>query len=415
MTTTKRILIIGTAVMSTLLALSALWQFRIVLITVVISLVVAATFRPISRSETRRSLRVRAVLALQYIAGFIVFVLIVYLVGRYLIGDFEQLTEQLSGQSTWVVPPILQGSFIEKSVLPTIPTPDKLLNALISQRQIVVPAVLGITQSLGGMLSSLLIILFLSAYWSVNQNHFERLWLSLIPAKQRKGARYVWRTVERDIGAYTRSEIVQSLLAGFFLGVGYYLLGSPYPTLLAVAGAIAWLIPLVGGVLATILPFLLGLMISPQFGLLCVLYTLVVLAALQIWVEPRLFKLKLDNPILTFVILLVMADSFGLLGIIAAPPISVICQILWNLLVTERANLTENTIRLSDIKEQQARIQAAIERMHGTAPPLVLSTVERLNELIEKAEPALKESLPPEPPKVFEPVEPVTPKKLGET
>lgn len=409
---TKRILIIGTAVMSTLLALAALWQFRVVVITVVISLVLAATFRPVSRTETRRSFRVRAVLTLQYVAGFIVLILIIYLVGRFLIGDFEQLTEKLSTQSTWEVPPILQGSFIEKTVLPSIPTPDKLLNAIVSQRQIVVPAVLGITQGLGGFLSSFLVILFLSVYWSVNQNHFERLWLSLIPAKQRKNARYIWRTVERDIGGYTRSEIIQSLLAGFFLGVGYFLLGSPYPTLLAVAGAIAWLIPLVGGVLAIILPFLLGLMTSPQLSLLCVIYTLVVLTALQVWVEPRLFKLKLDNPIFTFVILLIMAESFGLMGIIAAPPISVICQILWNLLITDRS-YAEATIRLSDLREQQAQIQASIDRMHGTAPPLVLSSMERVTELLQKAEPLLKDSLPPEPPKVFEPVEPAVPKEQG--
>ena len=73
-----------------------------------------------------------------------------------------------------------------------------------------------------------------------------------------------------------------------------------------------------------------------QLSLFTALYTLVVLIALEVWVEPRLFKRKWDNPILTLVILLAMADAFGLLGIIVAPPLSAVCQILWRLLVSHR-------------------------------------------------------------------------------
>ncbi len=59
----------------------------------------------------------------------------------------------------------------------------------------------------------------------------------------------------------------------------------------------------------------MGLLTSVQLSLFTVLYTLVVLIVLQVWVEPRLFKRKWDNPILTLVILLAMADAFGVLGI----------------------------------------------------------------------------------------------------
>jgi hypothetical protein len=198
-------------------------------------------------------------------------------------------------------------------------------------------------------------------------------------------------------------------LAGVLLGAGYTLLGSPYATLLAVTGAIAWLVPMVGAVLAIVLPFLVGLMTSPQLSLLTVLYTLVVLGALQMWVEPRLFKLKQDNPVLTFTILLIMADAYGLLGIVAAPPVSVICQTLWNLLVADKGIPSDTAPRLSDLKEQQAHLQRSIREMDGTPAPLVASSLERLTGLMEKAEPLLRESLPPEPPQVFAPVETATP------
>jgi predicted PurR-regulated permease PerM len=243
------------------------------------------------------------------------------------------------------------------------------------------------------------IALFLSVYWSINQNHFERLWLSLLPAEQRKRARSIWRSIEADLGAYSRSEIIQSVLAVIALGVGYYLLGSPYPTLLAVTGAIAWLIPVVGGILALVLPFVIGLLNGPQLALLSVLYTVVVLVILQTSVEPRLFKIKQDNPLLTFVILLAMADAFGLLGIIVAPPISVILQSLWRLLINENVS-TETVVHVSDLRERQAKLQAAIEQMEGEPPPQVVSSMERLTSLLEKAGPIL-EPLPPTEPETL--------------
>ena len=145
------------------------------------------------------------------------------------------------------------------------------------------------------------------------------------------------------------------MLAFMLLGIGYWLLGSPYPILLALIGALAWLIPVVGAPLAIILPLLIGLLTSVQLSLFTVLYTLVVLIALQVWVEPRLYKRKWNNPILTLVILLAMADAFGLLGILVAPPLSVVCQILWSRLVSNR--LASGASRqVSDLKERQARL-----------------------------------------------------------
>jgi len=395
---TKRLVLIGTAVMTTLLALVALWQFRIVVIYVLISLVLAATARPMAKSESRGNLFTRLILRLQYVVGLGVAGILIFLVGRLLIGDFQQLSENLSVPSSWRSPAWLVGG---------LPTPDQLFNSITSQRELVLSAFLGFTEGIGGVLSGFIVILFLSIYWSVNQNHFERLWLSLLPAEQRKHARDIWRTIDRDLGAYARSEIIQSILAVLLLGLGYWLLGSPYPALLAVTGAIAWFIPVVGAVLAMILPLVLGLLTSAQLGLSTALYTLVVLIALEVWVEPRLFKVKWDNPILTLVILLAMADAFGLLGVIVAPALAVVCQIIWHLLVTDRPE-SEPAVHVSDLKEQQVRLQASIKEMEGPPPPLVVSSMERLTELIEKAEPLLHTTLPVEAPQPFHPSQPVT-------
>ena len=405
---TKRLLMSGAAVMTTLLALVVLWQFRIVVIYVLIALALAVTVRPIARSNPRRKLMPRLLLILLYIVGIGIFFLLIFLIGRLLIGDLQQLASKISIQSAWVLPLWLEGGLFQQALDRWLLTPDKLFEAITSQRQLMLSAVLGFTQGIGGIVGGFIVILSLSIYWGTNQNHFERLWLSLLPSEQRKQARDIWRTIEHDLGDYIRSEIIQSLLAVPLLGLGYWLLGSQYPALLAVVGAIAWLVPIVGAGLAVILPLILGLLTGAPLSLFMVLYTLILLVALQVWVEPRLLKRKWDNTVLTLVIILAMADAFGLLGIIFAPPIAVVCQILWNLLVSDRLT-PDAVIQISDLKERQASLHLAIEEMEGPTPPLVSSSMQRLANLLEKAEPILQAAaLPPEAPDLFHLSQPVT-------
>lgn len=287
-----------------------------------------------------------------------------------------------------------------------MPPPSTLFEAVTgSQGQLVLPALFGFTQGIGGIVSGVLVILFLSIYWMINQIHFERLWLSLLPSGQRKEARGVWRTIEPDIGAYLRGEVVQSLLAGLLLAFGFWLLGSPYPVLLALAGALVCLIPVVGVTLAVITVLLVGLLTSVQLSLFTALYALVVLTALGAWVKPRLFNHRWDNPILTVVLLIALADAFGLVGIIVAPPLSVVCQILWSRLVSRRA-VSGAAAQVSDLKERQERLWATIRAMEGPSLPLVTSSMERLTQLMVKAEPILQAALPAEPSKLLLPVAP---------
>jgi predicted PurR-regulated permease PerM len=284
----------------------------------------------------------------------------------------------------------LQGSSVQQGLVASLPSPSKLFLAITgSQGQLVLPAVLGFTQNIGDVVSGALVILFLSIYWSINQIHFERLWLSLLSSMHRKQVRDIWRIVEPELGTYIRSEIIQSLLAGLLLGLGYWLLGSPYPALLAITGAIFWLVPVMGAPLALIFPLLMGLLTSWQLSLFSGVYTLVVLIAMELWVEPRLFKHKWDNPILTLVIILAMADAFGFIGILIAPPLSAVCQILWNLLISRRM-VAGAAIQVSDLKERQAIVWENIKAMDEPPNAMVKNSMERLTGLLDKAEPILQ-------------------------
>jgi predicted PurR-regulated permease PerM len=309
-------------------------------------------------------------------------------------------------QDAWRLPRWLEGSAFQLELVTRLPPPSTFFMALTgSEGQLVLPAIFGLTQGIGDVVSGIVLILLLSIYWSISQVRFERFWLSLLPAGQRKPARELWRTVESDSGAYLRSQLIQSLLAGLFFGIGYWLLGSPYPVLLALAGALACLIPVVGAALAVILPILVGLPTSVQLSLLTALYALAVVMALGIWVKPRLFNRGRDNAILTVILLIALAEAFGLAGIILAPPLSIVCQILWSRLVSDR-RVAGAAVDVADLKARQAHVWATIQAMAEPPLPLLTSSMARLTALIDKAEPILQPALPVEPAARLRPLAP---------
>ncbi|RPI85915.1 MAG: AI-2E family transporter [Chloroflexi bacterium] len=390
---TKQVVRFGLAVMTTLLALLVLWQFRNVVVYVLISLTLAASMRPLVSRLGGRGMVSRLAWILLYLGALASIGGLLFMTGKTAINEVQQFADTISVQDAWRLPIWLEGSSFQQALVSRLPPPSKLFEAVTGEQgQLVLPAILGFTQGIGSLISAAVIILFLSIYWSINQIHFERLWLSLLPSEQRKQARNIWRTVEPDLGAYIRSQIVHSVLAGLLLGLGYWVLGSPYPALLALVSALACLIPVVGPALVVIPVLLVGLMTNVQLGMSTTLYALAVLIALGIWVKPHIFNRKWDNPVLTVVILVALADAFGLVGIIVAPPFSVICQILWSRLVSRR-DVSGAAVQISDLKERQTLLWAAIQAMEEPPTPLVTSSMERLTRLIEKAEPILQEEL----------------------
>jgi len=151
----------------------------------------------------------------------------------------------------------------------------------------------------------------------------------------------------------------------------------------------------VGAALVILSPLLIGLLTSVQLSLLTTIYALIVMITMIVWVRPRLFNRKWDNPILTIILMIALADAFGIIGIIFAPPLSVVCQILWRRLVTHRRAPGAAAL-VSDLIARQEHILTTIQAMDEPPPLSVTSSLERLTQLIEKADPIIQTISHPE-------------------
>lgn len=185
------------------------------------------------------------------------------------------------------------------------------------------------------MATYLALVLVIAFYWLFDRARFERLWLSLLSARRRPHARETWRAIEREVGAYLRSEVVQGVLAGLLLWVGFRLLGHPYPTLAALLAAVAWSIPWVGTLLTMVVVgamaalgrsvdtvgWATGEMASP------VLLAMGVLLFLEGFVERRIFDRGRYNSLLIAIVSITLAELYGIGWILLGPPLAVAIQI----------------------------------------------------------------------------------------
>jgi predicted PurR-regulated permease PerM len=384
----KSVTRIGLAVLTTLLVLLVLWQFRIVIGYVFISLMLAATIRPLFRHLAGRKVIARILWSLAYIAVGVGLGYLLFLVIRTSGAELQGLAESVSEKDQWIFP-VWLGNSVNQFLSTRLPAPSVLLQAVIgNEGELLLPALLGIAQGVGGLVSAIAIILILSIYWGINQEHFERLWLSLLPSDQRKRARSIWRAIEPDTGTYIRGQFFHSILTGLILGIGFWLIGSPYPVLIALLSALACMIPVVGSVLALFPPLLIGLFTSFQITLFTGIYTLIVLIAILIWVKPRFVNKRWDHPILTVVLIVALADAFGIFGIIVAPPLSVILQILWSRLITHRVAAGAAT-NITDLQTRLNQLRETVSEMEDLNVPLVTSSMSRITNLMAEAEPVL--------------------------
>jgi putative permease len=387
----KHLVWITAIVLATLIALYLAWQLRAVVVLFLFSLATAAAIRPVVDFLHRWIARPVA-LGLSYL------LLIALIVGPFLVfaspllTDLKRLGEDAVQGYQELSKRWSQGTSLQQTVARRLPVPEHVVDQLaIGQARETLAGVLGFTFGLFGVAVNVLIVIVLSLYWSIDRIHFERLWLSLLSVDQRTEARSLWRDVEDELGGYLRSEIVQAVAAAFLLAIGFHLIQYPYPVLLALIAAACWLIPWLGLALAICASLLFTLPLGAVSGFRdpllsamgAAVLTLAVLLALEAWVEPRLFRRRHYNPFVMVIVVVALADVFGIFGLILGPPLAAAIQIAGNHLLHWRLERQSRlrALELPALEERVAAVRAALSSLRDPPAGLV-SLVERLELLL---------------------------------
>ena len=378
-------------VLTTLMVLILIWQFISAIVLFLLSLAVAAALRPLINSITGRYVPKRIALGVIYFLLTAAILSSFWLIGTPLLDEIQRVTDDFltsyeRAKTQWPE----RGTAFQQSVAEQLPPSADLYRILISEQGIPALAGLaGIAQNFFSTLGQIAVILILSLYWSSDQYRFERLGLSLLPEASHTRALHIWRSVETGVGEYLRSELIQSVLTGLLLWLGFSVLGIRYPILLALWGAIMRLIPWFGTLIAVLPALFIGIGVSSTVGVLATLYTIGILLALELVIEPRFFPRYKYSSLVIVLFFIALAETFGFIGVILAPPLAVAVQILFRHLYPS-PELTVNEVS-EQITGMRTRLLELRRRVQASRRRESIRLVDRLQHLVRRTNDYLQE------------------------
>lgn len=377
----KKVIWFTFVVLSTLSVLLLFWQFSLSIVLFVLSLAVAAAIRPSIANLTLRGLSRTTALAVVYslVTGFML--LLITAISPPIFQDLQKIADDLiAGYEKIIVQWPREGTAFQKAIAEQLPPPSEFYNAITSEEGIAaLSGIFGLAQNLFTILGRIGLILILSLYWSADQLHFERLTLSLFPIEYHAKVRKVWRSVETGVGAYVRSEFIQSVLAGIILGVGYWVLGVRYAAILALWVAVARLIPWFGAMIAVLPPLIVGIASSPGLAIWVSVYTIGVLLLMKLFIEPRFFPRHQYNSLLIVLFVIALAEMFGVLGVLLAPPLAVTTQILFEQLAPSPPKIYSQAV-IEKSEQLKVRVEKLKERVHRSEEVLPQQTAQQVEQ-----------------------------------
>jgi len=122
-------------------------------------------------------------------------------------------------------------------------------------------------------------------------------------------------------------------------------------------------------------------------GLFTAALTIGALFFLEFVVEPRLFNRRRFSSLLVVIVVLVLVDQFGLIGILIAPPLAAVIQIFASEFI--RAATQAPTPQLDQpiytLQARLASVQTSLAAQPEAPAPEITNLVDRLMQLIVRA------------------------------
>lgn len=161
------------------------------------------------------------------------------------------------------------------------------------------------------------------AFFLIKSPHkFYRTFLSIIPPRFRQDTEEIITIANQQIGAFLKGQVIASLLLGLIYWPIFVLIGLRYATLIALVAGLLNILPYLGAFIA----FLPGLFVAFQDSGFMVIKFVIAWFAVQLLrgdlVIPRVLGNRLKiHPITIIVVLMVMGDLLGFVGIVLGIPI----------------------------------------------------------------------------------------------
>ncbi len=176
--------------------------------------------------------------------------------------------------------------------------------------------------SVAGILAGLVVVVITAMYIAINPEPLTNALLSLLPYERRGVAQRVLSRTRTAWLGWLQAMGIDMLVLGGLLYVGLTIVGLQFAIGFAVFSALLTVIPNYGSIISAIPPVLFGLAQSPEKAVLVLVVYVIVNQIEGNLILPLVMARTVDmHPAIVAIGVLIMAQLFGLIGVIIAIPL----------------------------------------------------------------------------------------------
>ncbi|MFM1652460.1 AI-2E family transporter [Brevibacillus sp. B_LB10_24] len=175
------------------------------------------------------------------------------------------------------------------------------------------------------------VVPFIAFYMLKDMEAIQRALLLIIPRPYRKQTLTIVREVNDSLGKYVHGQLVVALVVGISAYIGYWLIGMPYPFVLAFIVSLANVIPYIGPLIGAAPALVVALTISTKKMILVLVVNLIIQVAEGNILSPNIVGRSLHlHPLLIIFALLAGEALGGLVGMVLAVPVMAVLKVVIN-------------------------------------------------------------------------------------
>lgn len=305
-----------------------LWFLRDLLLILLTAIVIASAIEPAIQFFIKQSIhRILAVILMYvFIIGLFLGALLFFV--PPILGDAANVLSQLPQTlSALNITEVTHGLLPWGTVGEQISSADLLRNISVTLADTTGGVFTTVSAFFGGLTSFILIIVF-SFYFSVQETGVDDFLRVVTPVKEQAYVLHLWKRSQQKIGKWMQGQLMLGLIVGILLYLGLTILGIPNALLLAVLAGLFELIPVFGQILAAIPALAIAFTDGgfTAFLLVAGLYLVVQQFESHLIYPVVVKKIVGVPPLLVILALIVGAKIAGFLGILLSVPIAAAIQ-----------------------------------------------------------------------------------------
>lgn len=304
-----------------ILLLFLLYFIKDIVLLVLFSVVLASGIEPWAHWFQKRKLSRIFGVILIYLIAILLMVAVFYLVVPPIFSEVSELSVS--------IPQYLDSAVQFKAIQGIFPElPESLSKVILSfadsAKVFLGNLTSGFVQtatSLFGGAFSLVMVLIISFYLSVQEKGIEHFLRVVSPINREDYVIDLWLRTRNKIGAWLKGQVLLGVLVGVLVYLGLTILGVEYALTLALLAALFELIPVFGATLAAIPAVAVAFLTSPTLAL----YVLILYVIIQQFENHLIYPLVVRKivgvpPILVILSLIVGAKLAGFFGVLLSIP-----------------------------------------------------------------------------------------------